>query len=230
MTVRSRTLSVFLLIFAASVLGCVRPEEPAQEYRGESSHIEHRAERPAGLSHVFVEGTEEEVIRAVQDGTNFAGSPDLEWFSALSDIWYERETKHKDFRWSVLKGPRVKVEIASQLAQAYRNGLMLLNTDDFRTFALENYADRDNRVARSSVVLLGELGDARDIELLTQLAQNGAGGRHLFKESVTALSYMCSPEAREAIEALVSQAAEEDRSFANSLLANREHVLRSWCR
>jgi hypothetical protein len=153
----------------------------------------------------------------------------MKWFSILSDVWYERETSHPNFKWSVLKGPRIKIETASQLAQAYRNQLIPLNTDDLRKFALENYTSADNRVARPSVVLIGELGDARDIDLLAQLARSGAGGRHLFKESVTALSYMCSSKATEVIEALLPEASADDQSFARALLSNREHVLQSWC-
>lgn len=160
----------------------------------------------------------------------FSSVPDMKWFSLLLDIWYEREAAHPDFNWPVLKAPRVKVQTGSQLAQAYRNGLIPLNTDDLRKFAQDNYANEDNRVARQAVVLFGEVGDARDINLLVRLAQSGAGGRRLFHEGVTALSYMCTSEAQHAIESLISRASADDKSFATALLRDREHVLQTWCR
>jgi hypothetical protein len=178
---------------------------------------------------VFIDGTEAEVIRAIQDGTDFAGAPNMKWFSMLLDIWYERETAHPDFNWVVLKAPRVKVQTGSQLAQAHRNGLIPLNTDDVRKFALENYTSPDNRVARPAVVLIGEVGDSRDIDLLVDLAQRGAGRRRLFHEGITALSYICSSEAKTAIDSLMSTASRDEKAFAEALLKDREHVLSTWC-
>lgn len=178
---------------------------------------------------VFVSGTQEEITQAVQERTDFSTEPDLEWFSLLSDIWYERTDSNPDFAWDRLRSAHVKVAVASQLAQAYRNKLIPLNVEDIRRFALANYASPDNRVARSSVLLLGEAGNPADVRLLEQLARSGAVGRRLYKEAVTALVHICGEDAERAIEALLPAGSEDDRRFAQGWLTNRDHLVSSWC-
>jgi hypothetical protein len=232
MTLSARTARRARIIASCLALaafgGCERPADAALTADQASSQV------PAVIAsdeaiRIFVSGSEEEIIRAVQDGTDFSTEPDLKWFSMLSDIWYERADSHPDFAWGVLKSSRVRVVVGSQLAQAYRNKLVPLNIQDIRKFALANYANPDNRVARSSVLLLGEAGNPTDVPLLEQLARSGAGGRRLYKEAVTALVHICGEDAERTIEALLPVGSEDDRQFTQGWLSNRDHLVRSWC-
>lgn len=177
----------------------------------------------------FVGDSEEAIVEAIQKGTDFSGEPNLEWFLTLEDIWYERTASHPDFAWATLRGPRVKVVLGSQLAQAYRNRIIQLNGEDIRKFALANYANSDQRVARPSVLLLGELGNQNDVPLLKQLARDGAGGRRLYKEAVTALVHICGQQAERALTEVLPEGTEDDRKFAQEWLKNRDDLRRAWC-
>src|SRR5687767_10053109 len=113
--------------FAAAALGgCERPPAPAvvpgaTQAESPAAH----ASKPS--ADVFVSGSEEQIVEAVQKGTDFSGEPDLQWFVVLQDIWYERSDTRPALAWEVLKRPRVKIVVGSQLAQAYRNKLIPLN-------------------------------------------------------------------------------------------------------
>jgi len=213
---------------AAAFGGCERPADAALTADQPSSQAATHVASDDAMR-VFVSGSEEQIVKAVQNGTDFSTEPDLQWFSMLSDIWYERTDSHPDFAWGVLKNPRVKVVVGSQLAQAYRNKLIPLNIEDIRKFALANYANPDRRVSRSSVILLGEAGNPADVVLLDQLARTGAGGRRLYKEAITALVHICGADAERAIQALLPIGTEDDRQFAEGWLNNREHLVGSWC-
>lgn len=231
LTATSATLVwVIGICLAAAVFGgCERSADAARTADQANSEAAAGGGASNEATRTFVSGSQQEIIKAVQEGTDFSTDPDLEWFSTLSDIWYERADSHPDFAWEVLKSDRVKVVVGSQLAQAYRNKLIPLNIGDIPKFAFANYASPDNRVARSSVLLLGEAGNPADVQLLEQLARSGAGGRRLYKEATTALVHICGDQAERTIQALLPAGTDDDRQFAQGWLSNRDHLVRSWC-
>lgn len=219
-----------LAVFFALLCGCEGREAALGRKAEPSQRDMHSGEKgKADFSHAFVNRTEEEIVDILQERTDLAGSPDLDWYSLLLDIWYEREDTHPQLAWSVLKSARVKVVLASELAQAFRNRIIPPNVGDIRNFALSNYSSADARVAQQSILLLGKIGQADDIPLLVQIAQFGVNGKPRLKEALTALGYICDQEAVRAIEGLVLRASDDDREFAKGVLGNREHIMRSWC-
>ena len=79
------------------------------------------------------------------------------------------------------------------------------------------------------MLLLGEVGDPKDVPLLKQLAREGAGGRRLYKEAITALVHICGTQAERATEELLNEASEDERRFAQEWVKNREDIRRAWC-
>lgn len=178
---------------------------------------------------VFVKGSESAVIDVIQENTN-PSNPDREWLKLLKDIWYERAGAHPDFAWEVLKQPRVKVTVASQLAQSYRNGLVDIDVNELRKFAEVNLSSTDNRVVRDSIVLIGELGNQSDVQLLVNLARNGVNGKRVLRDASIALNFICGDDARSALESIGSELSGDDAMHVSALLNNRAASLGPWCK
>jgi len=176
-----------------------------------------------------MKGSESAVIDVIQENTN-PSSPDPEWFKLLNDIWHERAVAHPDFAWEILKQPRVRVTVASQLAQSYRNGLVEIDVREFRKFAEANLSSTDNRVVRDTIVLIGELGDPADVQLLANLARNGVNGKRVLRDASLALNFICGDEARRALENIGTEVSGDDAKHVTALLNNRAASLGPWCK
>jgi hypothetical protein len=128
----------------------------------------------------------------------------------LHDLWNERKDAHPNVPWAIVTGNRVRIEIADVLVQAHKNGLIELDIEPFRKFAIGLINSTDMMVVWSALGVLAVIDDERDVDAIVMLAEHQRN-MGTFRASVSALVHMCNPAAAQGLDHLKRQLSDPDR-------------------
>lgn len=136
----------------------------------------------------------------------------------LMDMWNLDKTDYPDISWDLIEKPPVRLALASTINRIQSSG-----TREFIDY-LRAHEDEKHEFNIAQVAIgLGFQGDPADVEYLKKLA---SGDNHyVIQSSLTALSLMHNPAARDALEDIVLKFRDDPRSnLAVELLKQAYHI------
>lgn len=119
---------------------------------------------------------------------------------ALEALWNEKTDYHPDLPWQSISKSGFKLEIASALLQAHKNGQEVENFNDIKTFVIKHAKNDDVTIAAKAILAIGVSGDDSDIPLLKDLAQEES--LFIRDQSVLALKMIGTDAAMTALQEL----------------------------
>ena len=116
----------------------------------------------------------------------------------LQDIWDKRWDRNPELPRTLLSGGIVRLEVGNVLAQAFNNGVWAREPLGLRELALDLMEGDDLQAAASAILTLPLVEGSGDANRILSVTRRR--GNSLFRVSILALSQMCSPDSKKALD------------------------------
>jgi hypothetical protein len=193
-------LTLIAALFSmASVSGCSdesRPQEPVSDRAPkqidggiESQQI--RAISVSELKQIISSEDEMEIVRAMNRVKQNQESHELMVF--IMKLWANDKQEHPDLPWRVINSEIVRIELANVLVQASNNGLIKVDREAIRKYAMQVISGTDQLARATAINTLGLIRNSADLELIKNIALEEDA--RTFWAAIIALSASCDPRA-----------------------------------
>jgi hypothetical protein len=129
----------------------------------------------------------------------------------LEQVWAGNQSQHPDLAWQTIADPEVRLNLADILVQAARNGEIESEPADAHQFALDVVNTQPPKLVNQALTMLSIFERDEDVAVIEKVALRH--DQRTFRSAVAALSSMCAPAARAALDRIEQGASSSEKEF-----------------
>ena len=148
----------------------------------------------------------------------------------MRDLWDKRVDKYPQLPWRIVNKDIIRLEVANILIQGDSNGLIKIDRDAIHEFVSQSLDSDDVFVQASAISTISLFDYEKDVRKLLEIANQQK--RRTFGRAVLALTKMCGPAGRKALDELEKTITRPDlRDYVTKTRRKMESFYKrtNWC-
>ncbi len=133
-----------------------------------------------------------------------------EMIQLMKAVW-SGENLDKGISTDMVKKDIIKINVADFLVQAHNNGLIDIDTDQFRVYAKKVLNSADTEAVSSALFVLANIDNPEDVKLIKPFILSKSD--YLFRSATLALAMMCNDKSDEALADLAENVKGAKRDY-----------------